>query len=411
MANRVCIIGAGVVGLCTAWQLAKHGVAVTIIDRQQQVAAETSYANGGQLSYSYVAPLADAGVPLKAISWLFSKQAPMQLRLQWDVTQWQWLWQFLRVCNRGSNQVGTARLWRLAQRSRHLMDELRQQGLGEFAWVQNGKLVIYRQSAAEQAAKAGIAWLQSLGARQQWLDGDACIALEPALAPLAGQLSGGVYTADEEVADCRRFCLALQQQIIESGLDVEFCLGESVSGFEVNAGRVQAVIGTQQRHPCRQLVLAAGIGSQPLARQLGVKLPLYPLKGYSLDMPGGDSLPQISVTDADNKILYAPIAGRLRIAALADLVGENTVLDAQRLQYLQQLVQRDLPAAGIWEQAEQWTGLRPATPDGCPIIGRQAGGPDNFYVNVGQGALGFTLAMGSAEVLTQQILGPERVAA
>ncbi|QOZ84079.1 MULTISPECIES: D-amino acid dehydrogenase [Chromobacterium] len=403
--SRVFVVGAGVIGLCSAWRLARAGWPVTVLERRGEAAAGASHANGGQLSYSYVAPLADAGVPAKALAWLLSADAPMRLRLSWDAAQWLWLWRFYRACNRKANRAGSAQLWRLAQESRVLLEGLREEGLGGFAWRRNGKLVLYRSAAALEHARQGVAAMSELGACQQLLDTDACHDLEPALAGLSGPIAGGVHTPDEEVADCRLFCLAMQRRMLEEGLDVEFRFGREVSGFEMAQGRVRQVLLSDEVLPCRHLVLAAGVGGAALARKLGLRLPLYPLKGYSLDMPAGECLPVLSVTDFERKTLYAPIDGRLRVAAAADLVGYDESPDPRRVAGLRRQVKRDWPRAGCLEQATEWAGLRPATPDGVPMIGRAPGGPANLWLNLGHGALGFTLALGSAERLAREMAG------
>jgi len=401
--SRVIVVGAGVIGLCSAWRLARAGWPVTVLERRAEAAAGASHANGGQLSYSYVAPLADAGVPAKALAWLLSADAPMRLSLRWDADQWRWLWRFYRACNGEAHRAGAAQLWRLAQDSRLLLEGLRAEGLDGFDWRRNGKLVLYRGAAALEHARRGAAVLSELGARQRLLDADGCRELEPALSGLSGPLAGGVHTPDEEVADCRLFCLALQRRMLDEGLDVEFRFGEDVGGFELAQGRVRQVLLPGEALPCRHLVLAAGVGGAALARKLGLRLSLYPLKGYSLDMPAGDCAPVLSVTDFERKTLYAPIGGRLRVAAAADLVGYDESPDPRRVAGLRRQVERNWPQAGRLEQAAEWAGLRPATPDGVPVIGRARGGPANLWLNLGHGALGFTLALGSAERLAREM--------
>ena len=318
--DRVLIIGGGVIGLCGAWRLARAGWPVTLLERHDQVAAGASHANGGQLSYSYVAPLADAGVPAApwpgygvgtrrcvcacvairrngcgcgASCWLAATAPTAPAPLAYGAWRKQVTWRWT----------------------------LRADGLDGFAWRRNGKLVLFRSAAALERARSGVERLRALGARQRLLDAHACLALEPALAGFDGALAGGVHTPDEEVADCRLFCQAMQRRIREEGLDVEFRFGQEVCGFELAQGRISRVLLPGEALSCRHLVLAAGIGGAGLARKLGLRLPLYPLKGYSLDMPAGAALPRLSVTDFERKTLYAPIGGRLRVAAIADLVG------------------------------------------------------------------------------------------
>jgi len=401
--KRICIIGGGVIGLTSAYYLARQGLAVTVIDQADEVASATSHANGGQLSYSYVSPLADAGLPLKALGWLGRKDAPMRLKLHADPRLWRWLWQFLKACNGSANRRGTTRLWQLAQHSRALMAQLRDEGLTGFHWRRNGKLVVFRSTEGFEAAQRLLDFQQALGAEQQALDAAACLAAEPALQQLHAQLAGGIYTPSEEVADCRLFCLQLKDWIAREGLDVRFAFGQHVTGFERQGSQLVAVQTDCERHECDAVVLAAGTGSVALGRQLGLTLPLYPLKGYSLDMPLGSQAPQLSVTDFDNKVLYAPIGGRLRVAAMVDLVGFDSRIDHERIATLTRLIETNLPYSGRLDAARPWAGLRPATPSGVPLIGRA--GFDNLWLNLGHGALGFTLAAGSADLLSRQITG------
>ncbi|MCW3478276.1 D-amino acid dehydrogenase [Neisseriaceae bacterium JH1-16] len=401
--KRICIIGGGVIGLTSAYYLARQGLSVTVLDQADEVAAATSHANGGQLSYSYVAPLADAGMPLKALGWLGRKDAPMRLKLHADPRLWSWLWQFLRVCNSAANRRGTTRLWQLAQHSRALMAQLRDEGLSGFHWRRNGKLVVFRSAEGFAAAQRLLDFQQALGAEQQALDAAACLTLEPALQHLHGQLAGGIYTPSEEVADCRLFCLQLKDWIAREGLDVRFAFGQRVTGFERRSSTLVAVQTDSERHACDAVVLAAGVGSVALGARLGLRLPLYPLKGYSLDMPLGSQAPRLSVTDFDNKVLYAPIGDRLRVAAMVDLVGFDNRVDKERIATLTRLIETNLPHSGRLDTARPWAGLRPATPSGVPLIGRT--GFDNLWLNLGHGALGFTLAAGSAELLSRQLTG------
>ncbi|MDN0075544.1 D-amino acid dehydrogenase [Crenobacter sp. SG2303] len=401
--ERICIIGGGVIGLTSAYYLAQRGLSVTVLEQADDVAQAASRANGGQLSYSYVSPLADAGMPMKALGWMLKKDAPMRLKLRADPRQWAWLWQFLRVCNVAANRSGTARLWQLAQHSRALMQQLRDEGLEGYHWRRNGKLVIFRQAAGFETAQRLLDYQRSLGAEQRALDGNACLELEPALQNQRGRIAGGIHTPSEEVADCRLFCLRLKERIALEGLDVRFCFGETVTGFECNGQWIDAVLTKTGRYDCDAVVLAAGVGSVALGRQLGLRLPLYPLKGYSLDMPLGSQAPRLSVTDFDNKVLYAPIGERLRVAAMVDLVGFDNRIDRGRIDTLTRLVRSSLPQSGLLESALPWAGLRPATPSGVPMIGRA--GPDNLWLNLGHGALGFTLAAGSGELLARQLLG------
>ncbi|MEK8050210.1 D-amino acid dehydrogenase [Ideonella sp. DXS22W] len=401
MRGEVCVVGAGVVGITSAWYLAEAGWRVTLLDRTG-VAQGTSLRNGGQLSYRYVSPLADAGVPLKALKWLTERDGPLRWKPQADAAQWRWLAQFIARCRGSVNRAATQRLARLGEHSRQCLQQLMAaQDLPPFDWQQPGKLVVYRTPALLDRASAGL----QAGVQQRW-DATQCVAHEPALAGLAERLAGGIFSRDEAVADCHAFCFALMQRL-RAHANFRGLVLDRAQTFEPDpmapdrlrlrcAGQV---LGADA------YVLAAGIGSRHLAASAGLQLPLYPLKGYSLDAPIGPGHvpPRASITDFERKVLYARIGQRLRIAAMVDLVGEDDTIDPARLESLLRIARADLPVAGDYEQAEPWAGLRPATPGGEPIVG--ASGVPGLWLNLGHGALGFTFACGTAQLLAQQMSG------
>lgn len=393
------MLGAGVVGITTAWSLVASGWRVRLLDRQG-VGLGTSLRNGGQLSYRYVAPLADAGVPMKALRWLMEPDGPLRWRPQADPVQWRWLGRFLALCNGRDNRATAARLARLGQFSRACLERLmRDEGVQGFGWEQAGKLVLYRRSRALQRAAA------ALDRTQQCWDAAQCRAQEPSLEVLGHQVAGGIYSEDEAVADCHGFCLSLMQRL-QSHPNFEGLVQDRVERLETDGIRV-SVVGGQGTHTADVTVLAAGIASRTLAQPLGLQLPLYPLKGYSLDMPIDDPqrAPRASITDFDRKVLYARIGGRLRVAAMVDLVGADEAIDQRRLQSLLRVAKTDMPRAGRYDDAVPWAGLRPATPSGAPIVGPS--GVPGLWLNLGHGALGFTFACGTAELLAAQLNGRE----
>lgn len=390
----VWVIGAGVVGVTTAWYLAEAGWRVTLLDRTGAVGQGTSQRNGGQLSYRYVSPLADAGVPLKAVQWLLQPDGPLRFRPQAELAQWRWVARFLRRCHGRANLEMTRRLARLGEYSRNCLAMLmRDNDLPPFDWQESGKLVVYRTRATfERAARSA----DNQGRRV--LDASECLAAEPALATLAEQLQGGLLTADEAVADCHAFCCGLFERLQQHPRYAGLVAARALR-FEQDAAGTLALVSDHGRHGADAFVLAAGIGSRALARSAGLDLPLYPLKGYSLDMPIGPQHvpPRASITDFERKVLYARIGHRLRVAAMVDLVGEDDSIDPHRIGGLRRVAQRDLPHAGDYERAEPWAGLRPATPDGAPIVGPTA--LPGLWLNLGHGALGFTFACGTASLL------------
>ncbi|MES2898383.1 MAG: D-amino acid dehydrogenase [Pseudomonadota bacterium] len=399
--QQVIVIGGGVVGLTSAWWLLEAGFRVTLLEREPELASGASYRNGGQLSYRYVAPFADAGVPLKALQWMFQKDGPLRFRPEPDLRQWRWLLRFLAHCRADINQRTTAKLLELGELSRAAMGQLELVlPLDEFSWRDAGKLVVYRSRASFDGA---VARPDSEGTREV-LSPAECVAREPALADAQGVLAGGIFNRGEAVADCHAFCQALALRIkahprfggvVQGEAHALLTTGDQIRGIQTGAGVLQA----------DAYVLAAGIQSRTLAASAGIYLPLYPIKGYSLSAPirAGDLAPQVSVTDFERKVLYARIGDTLRVAAMADLVGEDVSLDAGRIAGLTRQVRTMMPRAADYERVSTWAGLRPATPSSAPIIG--ATPLRNLWLNLGQGPLGFTFACGSAQILADVMQG------
>jgi D-amino-acid dehydrogenase len=397
------VIGGGVVGLTTAWALLERGHAVTLVEREAEVAQGASRANGGQLSYRYVSPLADAGVPLKALRWLLDPDGPLRFKPEAQWAQWSWLLAFLCNCRGPVNRRTTERLLALGAYSQAAFARLLAEAqLGDAIALRTpGKLVVYRQ-AGEFARVA--ARVPGSGAEQA-LSHDDCVALEPALADTEATLAGGIFTPGEAVADCHAFCTELHARL-RSHERFRGRLAAPVDGFLRDPqGRVQGVRTAAGEVAADAVVLAAGLHSRALAATVGVELPLYPLKGYSLTAPigAGHRPPEVSVTDFEKKILYARIGGELRIAAMVDLVGDDLGLDAGRLASLQRSVRATFPNAADYDRATPWAGLRPATPSGAPILG--ASGVTGLWLNVGHGALGFTFSFATANIVAELVSG------
>ena len=400
---QVIVIGAGVVGLTSAWYLANQGVQVTLVDRHLDVAQETSFANGGQLSYSYVAPLADPAVISKLPQWLLRADSPLRFRPRLDLAQWRWCTEFLANCNSAAVRRTIGDMLSLSFLSRDSLDELLTQHALPFDLLRSGKLVVYRDAKALAGAEPMVEWQRTLGADQQMLDGPACVALEPTLRGIGADLAGGIYTAGEATADCAGFCVGLRG-LLEKLPNVTLALGTQVRELVREGNRVVAVRTDKGDMHADAVVVAAGMFSVPLLRPLGVTLPLYGLRGYSLSvpLPDGSEVPKLSVTDASRKVVYAPLGQRMRIAAMVDMGVDRAEVDPARISLLKQQVAETFPELNL-NQAQAWAGLRPSTAHSKPIIDR-AGRFSNLWLNVGQGALGFTLALGSAKLLTAQML-------
>jgi D-amino-acid dehydrogenase len=397
----VIVIGGGVIGLTSAWWLLEAGYGVTLLEREAVLGSAASFRNGGQLSYRYVSPLADQGVPLKAVQWMFQADGPLHFRPEADLRQWRWLASFLANCTAASNRKTTAKLLELGELSRRAMGELEMLiPLEAFSWRDAGKMVVYRSKKVFDKA---VARPDSEDARQV-LSPEECVAREPALAAALPQLAGGIFNQGEAVADCHAFCQALADRLREHPRFRGVVNGEA-RRFVVDGGKVIGLDTSAGMLTADSYVLAAGIQSRDLAASADIYLPLYPLKGYSLTAPirPTDCAPEISVTDFERKVLYARIGDSLRVAAMVDMVGEDLSLDAKRIAGLTRQVRATMPNAADYDRISPWAGLRPATPDSAPIIG--ATRYSNLWLNVGQGPLGFTFACGSAKLLADCVSG------
>ncbi|USS54587.1 MULTISPECIES: D-amino acid dehydrogenase [Pseudomonas] len=396
MKHEVTVIGGGVIGLATAYALVREGLSVALIEARDSLASATSFANGGQLSYRYVAPLADAGVPWQALGWMLQGDSPLRLRLRFDSAQWRWLLAFMMACRSRVNARNGAQLLALALESQAALARWREEGgLTDFAWRRNGKLVAFRSERAFAEARRRL--LDPVS--QRVLDAVELKTLEPALA--GAPFVGGVLTPDEEVADCHRFCVRLAERLRASG-QCQFLLGKPVTQLVAHHDQVVALQLGSEQVDVQRLVLCAGHRSAGLALP-GLRLPVYPLKGYSLTAPitPEHRAPEVSVTDYERKIVYARLDRQLRVAAMVDIVGYDESVDARRLDSMRRLALDTLPNAADYGQAVEWAGMRPATPTGVPIIGATA--YRNLWLNVGHGALGFTLACGSGERLARML--------
>lgn len=403
---RVLILGAGVTGLTTAHALAQDGHAVTVLDAEREVGQGASFANGGQLSYSYVAPFAGPGVIGKVPGWMLDPDGPLRFRPRMDPGQWKWLIAFLRACNPATAERTTRRLLLLSYLSRDLLREFVAREAMGCAFAPSGKLVLQPDGAAMEGARRQMALQAAWGTEQRALSREECVALEPALAHIAHRIAGGIHTPGEDAGDCRMFCAGLATALAKSNSGVTFQLGTRVTQIIRAEGRVRGVATTAGVIEADAVVLALGTGARALARPLGLDLPIYPLKGYSLTLPVAReaAAPRISVTDSSAKLVYARLGRHLRVAGMADVVGYGREIEEKRLTSLLRQARAAFPDAADWREINPWAGLRPTTPTGLPILGR-APGMAGLYLNLGQGSLGFTLAMGSAAVVAAEIAG------
>ncbi len=400
---HVCVMGAGIVGLATAYELQRQGMQVTVVD-QAQPGAGTSGGNGAQLSYSYVQPLADPGIWAQLPKLLLSPDSPLKLRPRWDVQQWRWGLDFLRACNRQASEHGTATLLALAARSRHGFEYmLSSEGL-DCDFSRTGKLVLYASQAALDGARRQLELQRGWGCVQEAVSPARCVELEPALAHYAPQIAGAIYTPSECAADCLKVCQGLHALLASRG--VRFVLDTRITALTRSGARISAAQTDAGAIEADAFVLALGSASQALARGLGLRLPVYPLKGYSITFdaaPEPGAAPHVSVTDAARKVVFARLGGRMRVAGMAELVGYGMDIPRARIDTLCAATRALFPRSGLGDALQAWAGLRPATPTGLPVVGRHARGPANLLLNTGHGALGFTLAFGTAAAVAETL--------
>ena len=402
---HVIVLGSGVVGTTTAYYLARLGAQVTVIDRQDGPAAETSYGNAGQVSPGYSTPWAAPGIPLKAMKWLFQKHAPLAIRADGSWYQWRWLAMMLANCSASRYSVNKERMLRLAEYSRDCLRELRGETGIQYEQRTLGTLQLFRSEKQMRAAQRDIAVLEEVGVPYELLDANRLESAEPALARSKGKLAGGLRLPNDETGDCRRFTLALAELARAQG--VEFRFGQAVSGVETRNGEVTGVRVGDEMLRADRFVVALGSYSRALMRPLGLDLPVYPLKGYSLTIPLVDesAAPVSTVLDETYKIAVTRFENRIRVGGMAEVAGYDLSLSESRRRTLEFVVSDLYPGSGDLPRAEFWTGLRPMTPDGTPIIGPTR--YRNLFLNTGHGTLGWTMACGSGRVVADLITGSQ----
>jgi D-amino-acid dehydrogenase len=397
---KIGVLGAGVVGLTSAWWLAEAGHQVTIVDRHLGPGAEASAANGAQLSYAFVAPMASPAMLRKLPFMLLGGEDA--IRVSPDLELIRWGIKFLRACTNDNVARTTAAQLALAALSRGEMAQLMQSQNLAFGLRTAGKLVLYRNAgdfaAARQAPGASV--------EQQVLTPAECLAVEPGLRLTESALAGGIYTPSEQVGDCGVFCQQLYARLRQHS-NVKVCLGASIRNPQLTRGVLTGIETSGGTIEADRFVLSLGAGSKAFARACGFDLPIYPVKGHSITVRGGDSVSLThSVTDYSRKIVFAPLENvadaAIRVAGFADFKGYDRSLDPSRIATLQSAAAGTLGIAAT-SDAAPWAGLRPMTPDSRPIIG--ASPVDGLFLNTGQGMLGWTLACGSARLLTDLIDG------
>ncbi|SIQ34144.1 D-amino-acid dehydrogenase [Rhizobium sp. RU35A] len=399
---KITILGAGVIGVTSAYYLARAGHEVTVIDRQAGPALETSFANAGEVSFGYCSPWAAPGIPQKAMKWIFMEHAPLILRPKLDAAMLSWMLKMLMNCTSERYALNKSRMLRLADYSRLALAEVRSDTGIAYDERMQGTLQLFRTEAQLEASAKDVKALAADGIPYEVLDPDGCIRAEPALGHVRHKIVGGLLTPKDETGDCFKFTNALAAKAESMG--VRFQWGTGILGLEVEGGAVKAVVTDRGRILSDSIVVALGSYSPILVKPHGISLPVYPVKGYSLTIPITDAsrAPESTVMDETYKIAITRLGDRIRVGGMAEISGYTNDLGLARRRTLEHSV-TDLFPGGDISRADFWSGLRPMTPDGTPVIG--ATKIRNLYLNTGHGTLGWTMSCGSAKVLADIVSG------
>ncbi|WP_344954888.1 D-amino acid dehydrogenase [Zobellella aerophila] len=400
---KVLVLGSGVVGVTSAWYLAQQGHEVVVLDRQPEAAEETSFANAGQLSFGMSSPWAGPGIPAKAIKWIFQEHAPLKVRPSLNPMQWQFMLSMLANCNEKSYSVNKSRMVRVSDYSRQCVNALQDELKLPFEGRKKGLLQVFRtQKQVDDAAK-DIKVLQDFKVPHAMLNVEECIAREPALARVKDQLVGGLHFSEDQTGDCNLFTKALVKKCIEQGVTFKF--NTEIKGLVRDGERISGVQTDKGLETADQVLVCLGSYSPFLLNSLGIRLPIYPVKGYSLtiDVKEDADAPQSTVMDETFKVAITRFDTRIRAAGTAELADFNSDLPEARRETIAHSVRSLFPEGGKIEEASFWTGFRPMTPDGTPIIGGTR--LKNLWLNTGHGTLGWTMGPGSGKLIADLISG------
>lgn len=400
---KIVVLGAGVIGVTSAWYLAKAGHQVTVIDRQPGPSLETSFANAGEISPGYSSPWAAPGIPMKAVKWLFMKHAPLIIQPRPDLHKLGWMARMLANCTTAAYQENKSRMVRLAEYSRDCLMDLRAETGITYDERTQGTLQLFRTQKQVEGAAKDIEVLRADGVPFEVLDRDACLKAEPGLANARDKIAGGLRLPGDETGDCFKFTNSLSD--MAAALGVTFCYGVGIDGLEQEGGRITAAHTSEGRITADAFVVALGSYSPFLVSRFGIKLPVYPVKGYSITVPivNADRAPVSTVMDETHKIAITRLGDRIRVGGMAEIAGFDLSLNPKRRATLEHSVEDLFGGAGDQSRATFWTGLRPMTPDGTPIVGRSS--IPNLFLNTGHGTLGWTMAAGSGRVLADIVSG------
>ncbi len=398
---HVIVMGAGVIGTTTAYYLAQAGHEVTVIDRQPNVALETSFANAGQISPGYASPWAAPGVPLKAFKWMFQHHAPLAIKLTGDMYQYQWMIRMLAECNINRYQINKERMVRISEYSRDCLDQLRIDTQIHFD-ERLGTLQLFRKQSQLDIAGKDTQVLKEEGVPFELLDKAGVVRAEPALAHATVDFVGGLRLPNDQTGDCQKFTTELAELTMKQG--VQYLFNTHIESIQHNPDTIESItLKDGQILKADAYVMALGSYSHEMLKQLNIDAPVYPLKGYSITTQILDSerSPVSTILDESYKIALTRFDDRIRVGGMAEINGFDRSLNTHREDTLIMVLEQLFPGASDLSNAHFWTGLRPATPDGTPIVGKTT--YKNLYTNTGHGTLGWTMSCGSAKLLTDII--------
>ena len=400
---KVAVLGSGVIGVTSAYYLHRAGHEVVVIDRQPGPALETSFANAGEVSPGYASPWAAPGIPLKAMRWLLMRHAPLVLRPRFDPAMARWLFAMLRNCNARSYAVNKARMVRLAEFSRDQLADLRTALALSYDHRTQGTLRLFRSQHQVEASSKDVEVLKRYGIPYQCLDSDGCVDFEPGLSASRDRFVGGLRLPSDETGDCHLFTTRLAELLARQG--VEFRYNTTIHKLHVERGRIAQVVSDQGPITADRYVVALAAYAPALLRPLGIRLPIYPVKGYSITAAIADSFraPVSTLLDETYKVAITRLGDRIRVGGMAEISGFSHDLPERRRTTLVHCLSDLFPGAARLDDLSFWSGLRPMTPDGPPIIGPTQF--PNLFLNVGHGTLGWTMACGSGHLIGSLIGG------
>jgi D-amino-acid dehydrogenase len=400
---KVLVLGSGVIGVTSAYYLAKAGHEVTVVERQPKPALETSFANAGEVSPGYASPWAGPGVPVKAIKWLLMKHGPLVIRPKPDPAMWVWLLKMLRNCTSARYAINKSRMIPIAEYSRDCLRSLRTEIGIRYDERSRGTLQLFRKSAQLDGTASDIEVLRQYGVPYEVLDRAGCVGAEPALAAVKDKFVGGLRLPEDETGDCHMFTEALAARAAELG--VKFAFNTAIESLISDGSRIGGVATSAGLLRADAYVVALGSWSPYLLRPIGLSVPVYAVKGYSITVPvvDAEAAPVSTVMDESYKVAITRLGNRIRVGGTAEISGYSNKLHAARRATLDHSVSDLFPRGGNLTEASFWCGLRPMTPDGPPVIGptRYA----NLHLNTGHGTLGWTMACGSGRVLADLLSG------